>query len=154
VVFTGDRVQAKNFLAQWNLFARVNRHNSVMTNVYQRCLIFLTYIQGPLVNEWITEMSNWLKHETTIMGVAENNNWLWQEVHSSFLRQFMDTMEEECARLLLKSGELRMMNQNIDEYITRFKKAAQQAGYPLDASLTIDLFTGGVPAHYTNKPTT
>ncbi len=38
-----------------------------------------------------------------------------------------------------------MATHNIDEYITRFKKMAQQAGYPLDASLTIDLFTSGVP---------
>jgi hypothetical protein len=97
VVFAGDREQAENFLAQWNLYSRVNRHNPVMTNIYQKCLIFLTYIQGPLVNEWITEMSNWLERETTVMGVAENNLWLWQEVRSSFLRQFTDTMEEERA---------------------------------------------------------
>jgi hypothetical protein len=48
-------------------------------------------------------MSNWLEHETTIMGVDQHDCWLWTEVRGSFL-QFRDTMEAEQAQMMLKTG--------------------------------------------------
>ena len=52
-IFTGDCTKAEEFLTQWNLFVGINLNNAAMQNPYQRCLLFLTYLQGPHVNEWV-----------------------------------------------------------------------------------------------------
>ena len=56
-------------------------------------------------------------------------------------------MEAEHARLTLKGKGLRMVNQNLDEYVTKFEKLARQAGYStlMDTDLVLDLFTSRIP---------
>jgi hypothetical protein len=54
-MFTGDRTKADEFFTQWNLFVSVNYSNSAMTNVFSRSMLFLTYMQGPHVNEWVLQ---------------------------------------------------------------------------------------------------
>ena len=83
-IFAGDHEKAEDFLIQWKLYAQLNARHVTMRNKYEKALLFLTYIQGPLVNEWMTAMSNWLENETTAMGVDEYDNWLWREVALSF----------------------------------------------------------------------
>jgi hypothetical protein len=53
--FTGDRTKADEFFTQWNLFVGVNYSNSAMTNAFSRSMLFLTYMQGPHVNEWVLQ---------------------------------------------------------------------------------------------------
>ena len=52
-IFMGDHTKAEEFLTQWNLFVGINLHNMAMQNPYQCCLLFLTYLQGPHINEWV-----------------------------------------------------------------------------------------------------
>ena len=66
-IFAGDCKKAEDFL----LYTQLNARHATMRNKYEKVLFFLTYIQGPLVNEWTTAMSNWLENETTAMGVDE-----------------------------------------------------------------------------------
>ena len=94
-IFAGGHEKAEDFLIQWKLYAQLNARHATMRNKYEKVLLFLTYIQGPLVNEWTTAMSNWLENETTAMGVDEYDDWLWHEVALSFTQQFTDTMEAE-----------------------------------------------------------
>ena len=56
-------------------------------------------------------------------------------------------MEAECTWLTLKGKGLCMVNQNLDEYMTKFKKLARQAGYKtlMDTDLVLDLFTSRIP---------
>jgi hypothetical protein len=53
--FTGDRTKADEFFTQWNLFVGVNYSNLAMTNVFSRSMLFLTYMQGPHINEWVLQ---------------------------------------------------------------------------------------------------
>jgi hypothetical protein len=53
LIFKGDRDKAEEFITQWQLYKGVNITNDLMRNTYQRAMLFLTYIQGPLVNEWV-----------------------------------------------------------------------------------------------------
>ena len=48
-----------------------------------------------------------------------------------------------------------MVNQNLDEYVTKFEKLSQQAGYStlMDTDLVLDLFTSGIPEHCMKQPT-
>jgi hypothetical protein len=61
LIFTGDRTRAEEFITQWQLYEGVNITNDLMRNVYQQAMLFLTYIQGPIVNEWVKGVNAWLR---------------------------------------------------------------------------------------------
>ena len=52
-VFAGERDKAEHFLTQWRLFAGINLNNEAIWDYYQRSMLFLTYIQGKAVSEWV-----------------------------------------------------------------------------------------------------
>ena len=52
-VFPGERDEAEHFLTQWRLFAGINLYNEAIQDYYQRSMLFLTYIQGKAVSEWV-----------------------------------------------------------------------------------------------------
>ena len=52
-VLMGVRAKAEHFLTQWKLYVVVNISNPTITNYYQRSMLFLTYIQGAGVSEWV-----------------------------------------------------------------------------------------------------
>jgi hypothetical protein len=51
LIFKGDQDKAEEFITQWQLYKGVNITNDLMRNAYQRAMLFLTYIQGPLINK-------------------------------------------------------------------------------------------------------
>ena len=53
MVFSGERDKAEHFLTQWRLFAGINLNNEAIRDYYQRSMLFLTYIQGKAVSEWV-----------------------------------------------------------------------------------------------------
>jgi hypothetical protein len=61
LIFKGERSKAKEFITQWQLYEGVNITNDLMRNAYQRAMLFLTYIQGPIVNEWVKGVNAWLR---------------------------------------------------------------------------------------------
>jgi hypothetical protein len=61
LIFTGDRSRAEEFITQWQLYEGVNITNDLIRNAYQRAMLFLTYIQGPVVNEWVKGVNTWLR---------------------------------------------------------------------------------------------
>jgi hypothetical protein len=61
LIFKGDRDKAEEFITQWQLYEGVNITNNLMRNAYQQAMLFLTYIQGPLVNEWVKGVNAWLQ---------------------------------------------------------------------------------------------
>ncbi|KAH9040495.1 hypothetical protein EDB85DRAFT_2173781 [Lactarius pseudohatsudake] len=112
-VFTGDRTKTEEFLTQWELYWGINNNNTVMSNPYQRAMIFLTYIQGSGVNEWLVAISQWLNRQVSQEGVLDTNPWLWTQVLITFNRRFADTLEKECAQATLKKG-IKMRDGDID----------------------------------------
>jgi hypothetical protein len=61
LIFTGDQSRAEEFITQWQLYEGVNITNDLMRNACQRAMLFLTYIQGPVVNEWVKGVNAWLR---------------------------------------------------------------------------------------------
>ncbi len=51
-VFTGDKALADEFMQQWQLFVATNDIERRFT-AYKTVLLFLTYIKGPNVDEWV-----------------------------------------------------------------------------------------------------
>ncbi|KAH9009809.1 hypothetical protein EDB84DRAFT_1570984 [Lactarius hengduanensis] len=141
-VFTGDRTKAAEFYTQWTLFTNLNDENTIMQTPYRKAMLFLTYFQGPLVNEWILSTSEWLKQEKRKLGPLDE--WLWEAVAGGFKRQFTDTLEEEKARQELRSG-IKMEKGDIDGYIAKFERLVRQSNYRSSEPLVLDYFTGGLP---------
>ena len=46
-----------------------NISNPTITKYYQRSMLFLTYIQGAGVSEWVSAMSKWLQMQVTQLGI-------------------------------------------------------------------------------------
>ncbi|KAH9028273.1 hypothetical protein EDB85DRAFT_2147991 [Lactarius pseudohatsudake] len=143
MVFNGDRTKALQFRAQWNLYQGVNSTSDIMRNYYRRSLLFLSYIQGDLVNEWVMYMTDWLMRQTEAR-FPEHTRRLWEETLRAFTRRFSNTMEKEQAQAELRKG-IHMKDGDIDSYVATFERLARQADYNLDAPQTIDLFTAGLP---------
>ena len=65
-VFMGIQAKAEHFLTQWKLYIGVNISNPTIANYYQRSMLFLTYIQGAGVLEWVSAMSECVKEFTPL----------------------------------------------------------------------------------------
>ena len=52
--------------------------NNQMRIPFQRAMLFLMYLQGPLVNEWVKAMSAWLCNQITHAHVCLEDEWLWE----------------------------------------------------------------------------
>ena len=143
-MFTGDHTKADEFFTQWNLFVSINFNNPAKINTFSRAMLFLTYMQGPHVNEWVLSQHWWLVNKVTANSVNPANQNLWNSVERAFRHNFTDTLEQEHAQAILKKG-IKMQGENMDDYIARFEHLAHQARYHLDNLQTLDLFTQGLP---------
>jgi hypothetical protein len=103
-IFTGDRSKAEEFITQWQVYEGVNIMNELMRNAYQRAMLFLTYMQGPMVNEWVKGVNAWLWDQVLVQRWATTDERLWRQVFDSFNRQFANVMEQEEARAKLQAG--------------------------------------------------
>jgi hypothetical protein len=86
------------------LYKGVNITNDLMRNAYQRAMLFLTYIQGPLVNEWVKGVNAWLRGQVIRQRWLTTDERLWDEVQESFNRQFANVMEQENTQAKLAGG--------------------------------------------------
>jgi hypothetical protein len=75
-----------------------------MRNAYQRAMLFLTYIQGPLVNKWVKGVNAWLRGQVIRQRWLTMDEQLWDEVQDSFNQQFANVMEQENAQAKLAGG--------------------------------------------------
>ena len=109
---------------------------------YQRAMTFLSYIRGPLVDDWVDEQARWLD-EQIANGVLHNENNLWDTIHTRFVQAYTDTAEQTKARKALPN--LSMKGEDIDSYIAQFQNLAAKAHYNLDDPITLNMFQDGLP---------
>ena len=60
VVFDGDRTKAKAFLLEWAIYVLLNEDQEIMQQAFSRAMLFLTYVKGPNVQEWVSMQVAWL----------------------------------------------------------------------------------------------
>jgi hypothetical protein len=144
LIFTGDWSRAEEFITQWQLYEGVNITNDLMRNAYQRAMLFLTYIQGPVVNEWIKGVNAWLRGQIINQRWASTDERLWNEVVDSFNRQFANVMEQEDAQVALAKG-LQLEKGDLDKLITDFEQLVRHAGYDVNQDLVLRIFTSALP---------
>jgi hypothetical protein len=144
LIFKGERSRAEEFITQWQLYEGVNITNDLMRNAYQRAMLFLTYIQGPIVNEWVKGVNAWLRGQIINQRWAPTDERLWIEVFDSFNRQFANVMEQEDAQAALAKG-LQLEKGDLDKLITEFEQLVRHAGYDINQDLVLRIFTSALP---------
>jgi hypothetical protein len=144
LIFKGERSRAEEFITQWQLYEGVNITNDLMRNAYQRAMLFLTYIQGPIVNEWVKGVNAWLRGQIVHQRWAPTDERLWAEVFDSFNRQFANVMEQEDTQAALAKG-LQLDKGDLDKLITEFEQLVRHAGYDINQDLVPRIFTSALP---------
>src|SRR6266571_6634884 len=77
-------------------------------------------------------------------GIANNDERLWNEVASSFIRHFADSLAKENAQAILCAG-VKMKGEDIDAYIVEIEELIRLAEYRFNIPQTIETFTDGLP---------
>ena len=116
-----------------------------MTKAYNRVLTALTYIRGPMINDWVNNQEKNLiaRTDTTKPNhVCEDDEVLWAEFETAFHNAWTDTSKKQNAYDQLM--KLTMAGWDIDTYITTFERLALAAGWALDAEGTIVRFREGL----------
>src|SRR6266702_301730 len=104
-------------------------------------MTFLSYIRGPLVDDWVQEQAQWLVDQITT-GVLQTEENLWRTIDTRFRQAYTDTTKSAKAQHKLK--RLHMIKDNLDDFISKFQNLANKAGYDLDQCVTLDLFQNGL----------
>ena len=144
-IFDGTRSKADDFMGQFRRFKMVNRTHEAMKIPYDRVLTALTYMQGPLINDWIDQQEKKLaaRTDTTKRNhVPETDEVLWNEFETAFLNAWTDTSKKQNAYDQLM--RLMMNGWDVDTYIATFDRLALAARWDLDSEGTIAKFREGL----------
>ena len=144
-IFDGTRSRADDFMGQFRRFKMVNRTHEAMKVPYDRVLTALTYMRGPLINDWIDQQEKRLdaRIDTTKRGhVQETDEILWNEFENAFLAAWTDTSKKQNAYDQLM--RLTMNGWDVDTYIATFDRLTLAAGWDQDSEGTIAKFREGL----------
>ena len=144
-IFDGTRSKADDFMGQFRRFKMVNRTHEAMKIPYDRVLTALTYMRGPLINDWIDQQEKKLaaRTDTTKRShVPETDEVLWNEFETAFLNAWTDTSKKQNTYDQLM--RLTMNGWDVDTYIATFDRLALAAGWDLDSEGTIAKFREGL----------
>ena len=139
MIFEGDCSKAESFLREFSTYLLINYDVPALASFIKRIAIALTCIKGPEVNRWTQQQLGW---QMTLQP-ANDNNTTYQQFIANFHACFMDSQKAQRARIELQT--LKMTWPEIDEYISKFKSIAHEAGYnPVDPN-TMQQFLQGLP---------
>jgi hypothetical protein len=128
--FDGDRAMFNQFMNQFNLYRITNLDAEQMINPMKRTALFLGFIKGPNVKDWVKQWTNWTINQFTT-GRATNDEYYREHA-------------EMCLNHLL------MTQNEVDIFLAQFESLAHEAQYPLDAAPTLSLLASKLPFHMMN----
>ena len=144
-IFDGTRSHAEDFWGQLRRFKMVNRNHDAMKIPYDRVLTALTYMRGPLINDWVDQQEKKLDRRidtSTTNWVREDNEILWTEFETAFLAAWTDTSKKQNAYNQLMC--LTMNGWDVDTYIATFDCLTLAAGWDSNSEGTIAKFCKGL----------
>ena len=144
-IFDGTRSRADDFMGQFRRFKMVNRTHEAMKIPYDHVLTALTYMRGPLINDWIDQQEKKLdaRVDTTKRGhVQETDEILWNKFEAAFLAAWTDTSKKQNAYDQLM--RLTMNGWDMDTYIATFDRLTLAAGWDQNSEGTIAKFHEGL----------
>ena len=119
----------------------LNAETDVMSQAFSRAMLFLTYIKGPNVQEWVGSQVGWLGRRL-MTGGRRTDKHLYDSVMESFNTAFMDTMSLQKAKAEFQT--IKMEGGDLDTYIARFERLARIASYDLHNQMVLDRFGSGL----------
>jgi hypothetical protein len=145
LIFNGDRSKSDSF---WNGFRRyrlLNQKNESISVPFYRVLTALSYIRGPLVEDWVNSQAGLLERRvdtTQNPHIAETDEILWNEFEAAFQSAWKDTAKTQSAYDQLM--KLQMKDLEVDTYNATFERLAAAAEWEPDAKGTIAHYRAGL----------
>jgi hypothetical protein len=116
----------------------LNRKNESISIPFYRVLTTLSYIRGPIVEDWVNSQAGLLEcrvDTSQTPHVAETDEILWDEFETSFQSTWKDTAKTQSAYDQLM--QLQMKDLEIDTYNATFERLAATAEWEPNAKGTI-----------------
>jgi hypothetical protein len=138
-IFTRDRSRSEVFWNEFHHYHLLNRNNELISIPFFCILTALSYIKGPLVEDWVNTCDEELERctDTTKLGsICENNETLWQEFEALFKGTWTNTTKVQSMYSQLMN--LRMKDLDIDTYNATFACLANAARWEADTKGMID----------------
>jgi hypothetical protein len=63
--FNGDHIKSETFKRQFRMYKRLNTNHEIMQSPYLRTMLTLTFIKGPLVEDWAADQVELLEEKVT-----------------------------------------------------------------------------------------
>jgi hypothetical protein len=116
----------------------LNRQNNAMSTPFYGILMALSYIKGPLVEDWVNVIDKELEERTNTANpghVTETDEVLWNEFEATFKSTWKDTARS--ASTYDQLMKLVMKDLDMDMYTTMFECLTAVANWEPDAKGTI-----------------
>jgi hypothetical protein len=144
-IFDGTRSKGSIF---WNMlvcYKLLNRNNVAISNPFNRILTALSYMRGPLIDDWVDMQSKWLEKRTSstvARYLADTDEALWNEFETAFLDAWKDSARVTTAEDQL--NKLTMKGLDVDVYIATFTRLTTAAEFELDSKVLVGRFQSGL----------
>ena len=103
------------------IYMMLNKETEVISQAFSRTMLFLTFIKGPNIREWVGSQVGWLGRRL-LAGGRKTDEHLYEAVVESFNTAFTDTMSLQKAKAEFQT--LKMEGGNLDTYIAKFERLA------------------------------
>ena len=116
-----------------------------MSNPFNRVLTALSYIRGPLVDDWVGTQDCKLERcldRTRADFVPDMDDVLWTDFETTFKSAWKDSEKKQSAYEQLM--KLTMKDLDINSYMATFDQLAAAAGWEPNAEGTIECFSCGL----------
>ena len=139
-IFDGDRSKSKNFLREFDLLWEMNANHTLFTEPYKRVMAALSYIRGPIVDDWVQDTIQETKNKVSRANnpIPKAEEVLWTDWIAAFKAAYTDTAIKQNSYRDMRN--LKMKGDRLDDYIARFKHLATEAGFPLNDPGTLEIF--------------
>jgi len=138
--FSGDRDTSHNFLVNFGIFRFANRNNDAMSNPATRVTTALTYMGRTLVDPWKEQQMTELQ-ACIARGTTDTDEVHWTTFEQAFKDTFYNTNIK--AEAYQKLEKLKMEN-NLDVFISEFKRLVTASGIDINSHGIIHLFKKGL----------
>jgi hypothetical protein len=140
-IFAGDKNQSEEFQLEWDIYVALNHNVDVIQIAFTHAVMFLSYIKGASVHEWVQSRVRWLAEQLT-GGALQNDEYLYQETHTAFQNAFTDTMTMQKAKNEIQN--LKMKDGDVDGYTARFEQLCRLGNYDVNDEAVLDMYRRGL----------
>ena len=99
-IFDGNWSNSNKFWNEFRHYRLLNRNNDTISNPFNRVLTALSYIRGPLVDDWVGTQDqklerclNWTRADST----PDTDNVLWTDFKTAFKSAWRDGKKKQSA---------------------------------------------------------